>query len=131
MGFSVPIVLPVQKRRDIARFFPFSPKSLALVYMGLGVLALALFAVLLWYAWRANIATFREYVGGEQTQKFSETFDRQGAEGLTAAIAVRLKNLSRDEIIVFADPAKRLLAGNLNGWPPQIPETPGTYGLVI
>ncbi len=115
----------------MSRFFHFSPKRLALVYIGLGVLALALFAVLLWYAWRANIATFREYVGGEQTQKFSETFDRQGAEGLTAAIAVRLKNLSRDEIIVFADPAKRRLAGNLNGWPPQIPETPGTYGLVI
>ena len=115
----------------MSRFFRFSPSRLALVYIGLGVLALALFAVLLWYAWRANLATFREYVGGEQTQKFSETFDRQGAEGLSAAIAARLKNLPRDEIIVFADPAKRRLAGNLNGWPPQIPETPGTYGLVI
>jgi PAS domain S-box-containing protein len=115
----------------MSRFFRFSPSRLALVYIGLGVLALALFAVLLWYAWRANLATFREYVGGEQTQKFSETFDRQGAEGLSAAIAARLKNLPRDEIIVFADPAKQRLAGNLNGWPPQIPETPGTYGLVI
>jgi PAS domain S-box-containing protein len=115
----------------MSRFFRFSPSRLALVYIGLGVLALALFAVLLWYAWRANLGTFREYVGGEQTQKFSETFDRQGAEGLTAAIAARLKNLPRDEIIVFADPAKQRLAGNLNDWPPQIPEPPGTYGLVI
>jgi C4-dicarboxylate-specific signal transduction histidine kinase len=115
----------------MSRFFRFSPSRLALVYIGLGVLALALFAVPLWYAWRANIAAFREHVGGEQTQKFSETFDRQGAEGLTAAIAVRLKNLPRDEIIVFADPAKQRLAGNLNEWPPQIPEPPGTYGLVI
>ena len=131
MEFRTPIVLPVQGRRDMSRFFRFSPSRLALVYIGLGVLALALFAVPLWYAWRTNLATFREYVGGEQTQKFSETFDRQGAEGLTAVIAVRLKNLPRDEIIVFADPAKRRLAGNLNEWPPQIPETPGTYGLVI
>jgi C4-dicarboxylate-specific signal transduction histidine kinase len=115
----------------MSRFFRFSPSRLALVYIGLGVLALALFAVLLWYAWRANLATFREYVGGEQTQKFSETFDRQGAEGLSAAIAARLKNLPRDEIIVFADPAKQRLAGDLNAWPPQIPEAPGTYGLVI
>jgi C4-dicarboxylate-specific signal transduction histidine kinase len=115
----------------MSRFFRFSPSRLALVYIGLGVLALALFAVPLWYAWRANIAAFREHVGGEQTQKFSETFDGQGAEGLTAAIAVRLKNLPRDEIIVFADPAKQRLAGNLNEWPPQIPEPPGTYGLVI
>ena len=131
MRFSAPIVLPVQNRRAMSRFFRFSPSRLALVYIGLGVLALALFAVLLWYAWRANLATFREYVGGEQTQKFSETFDRQGAEGLRAAIAARLKNLPRDEIIVFADPAKQRLAGNLNDWPPQIPEAPGTYGLVI
>ena len=115
----------------MSRFFRFSPSRLALVYIGLGVLALALFAVPLWYAWRANLATFREYVDGEQTQKFSETFDRQGAEGLSAAIAARLKNLPRDEIIVFADPAKQRLAGNLNDWPPQIPEAPGTYGLVI
>src|SRR5262249_9721264 len=131
MGFSTTIVLPVQNRRDMSRFFRFSPSRLALVYIGLGVLELALFAVPLWYAWRANIAAFREDVGGEQTQKFSETFDRQGAEGLTAAIAVGLKNLPRDEIIVFADPAKQRLAGNLNEWPPQIPEPPGTYGLVI
>ena len=131
MEFRTPIVLPVQYRRDMRRFFRFSPLRLALLYIGLGVLALALFAVPLWYAWRANLAAFREYIGGEQTQKFSATFDRQGAKGLTAAIAVRLKNLPRDEIIVFADPAKRRLAGNLNGWPPQIPETPGTYGLVI
>ena len=115
----------------MSRFFRFSPSRLALVYIGLGVLALALFAVPLWYAWRTNLATFREYVGGEQTQKFSETFDRQGTEGLTAVIAARLKSLPRDEIIVFANPAKRRLAGNLNEWPPQIPETPGTYGLVI
>ena len=131
MGFSVSIVLPVQNRRDMSRFFRFSPSRLALVYIGLGVLALALFAVPLWYAWRANLATFREYVGGEQTQKFSETFDHQGAEGLTAAISARMKNLPRDEIVVFANPAKQRLAGNLNEWPPQIPEQPGTYGLII
>src|ERR1700750_3189288 len=110
----------------MSSFFRFSPSRLALVYIVLGVLALALFAVPLWYAWRANIATFREYVGGVQTQNFSETFYRQGPQGLTAAIRARLKNLPRDEIIVFADPAKQRLAGNLNEWPPQIPEPPGT-----
>src|SRR5262249_2069428 len=131
MGFSTRIVLPVQNGRDMSRFFRFSPSRLALVYIGLGVLALALFAVPLWYAWRANIATFREYVGGEQTRNVSETFYRQGAEGLTAAISARRKNLPRDEIVVFANPAKQRLAGNLNEWPPQIPEQPGTYGLII
>jgi C4-dicarboxylate-specific signal transduction histidine kinase len=131
MRCSAPLIPSVQYRRDMSRFFRFSPSRLALVYMGLGVVALALFAVPLWYAWRANIATFREYVSGEQTQNFSEVFVRQGAEGLTAAIGARLKKLVGDEIMVFADPAKQRLAGNLPEWPPQIPELPGTYGLAI
>jgi PAS domain S-box-containing protein len=131
MEFSARIVLPVQYRRHMSRFFRFSPSRLALVYIGLGVLALALFAVPLWYGWRANIATFREYVGGEQTKEFLEKFDTDGAEGLADKIASRVSNLSGDEVIVFADPAKQRLAGNLNDWPPQIPDAPGTYGLVI
>ena len=41
------------------RFFRFSPSRLALAYVALSVLVLALFAIPLWYAWRVNISTFR------------------------------------------------------------------------
>ena len=44
------------------RFFGFSPSRLALGYIALSVLALALFAIPLWYGWRVNISTFRAYV---------------------------------------------------------------------
>ena len=45
-------------------------------YIALSVVALALFAVPLWYGWRANISTFRAYVQGEDTQKLVDIFDR-------------------------------------------------------
>src|SRR4029434_4521343 len=32
---------------------------------------------------------------------------------------------------VFADPSKRRIAGNLAAWPAEVPDGPGTYGLVI
>ena len=53
--------------------FRFSPSRLALVYIALGVLALGLFAIPLWYAWRVNISTFRAYVR-ERTRKDSWTY---------------------------------------------------------
>jgi hypothetical protein len=44
------------------KFFLFCPSRLALGYIALSVLALALFAIPLWYGWRVNISTFRAYV---------------------------------------------------------------------
>ncbi len=56
------------------RSFRFSLSRLALVYIALSVLALALFAIPLWYAWRANISTFRAYVQGEELQRLADIF---------------------------------------------------------
>ena len=113
------------------KFFRFSPTRLALAYIALSVLALALFAIPLWYAWRVNLSTFREYIQGEDMQRLLEAFDREGAKGLTAAMESQLRSLPSDEIIVFADASKLQLAGNLPAWPAEVPDTPGTYGLVI
>lgn len=113
------------------KFFRFSPTRLALAYIALSVLALALFAIPLWYAWRVNLSTFREYVQGEDMQRLLEAFDREGAKGLTAAMESQLRSLPSDEIIVLADASKLRLAGNLPAWPAEVPDTPGTYGLVI
>ena len=113
------------------KFFRFSPSRLALAYIALSVLALALFAIPLWYAWRVNLSTFREYVQGEDMQRLLEAFDREGAKGLTAAMESQLRSLPSDEIIVLADASKLRLAGSLPAWPAEVPDTPGTYGLVI
>src|SRR5713226_1924829 len=113
------------------RFFRFSLSRLALVYIALSVLVLALFAIPLWYAWRVNIATFRAYVQGEDVPRLVEVFDREGAKGLATAMESRVRSLPGDEIMVFADASKLRLAGNLSAWPAEVPDASGTYGLVI
>src|SRR5512132_852396 len=109
----------------------FSPSRLALGYISLGLAALALFAIPLWYSWRANISTFREYVQEEDVQKLIDIFHREGAKGLATAVESYAKSLPDDRIIVLADRSKLRLAGNLTGWPVEVPDVPGTYGLVI
>ena len=109
----------------------FSPLRLAFGYIALGVVALGLLALPLWYSWRTNLATFKAYVHGADQQRLVEVFDREGANGLTATIASLAASLPGGEIMIFADPSRRLLAGNLSAWPAQIPDEPGTYGLVI
>ncbi len=109
----------------------FSPSRLGLAYIGLGVLALALFAIPLWLAWQTNLSTFKAYVHGEDVQRLVDVFDREGATGLAAAMDAEAASLPRSEIMVFADPSKRRLAGNLPIWPPEVPDAPGAYGLVI
>jgi PAS domain S-box-containing protein len=113
------------------RFFRFSPSRLALIYIVLSLFVLALFAIPLWYAWRENLSTFREYVPGEDMQRLMEVFDREGAKGLATAMESQLGSLPGDEIMVFADASKLRLAGNLPAWPAEVPDAPGTYGLVI
>ena len=113
------------------RALRFSPSRLALGYIALSVLALALFAVPLWYGWRTNLSTFKAYVEGEELQSLVEVFAREGASGLTAAMASRAASLPGGHVMILADPSKRRLAGNLPAWPAQIPDAPGTYGLVI
>ena len=113
------------------KFFRFSPSRLALVYIALSVLALALFAIPLWYGWRANISTFRAYVQGEDLQRLVDVFHMEGAKGLAAAMESQVRSLPADRIMVFADASKVRLAGNLPGWPAEVPDAPGTYGLVI
>src|SRR5215470_4738927 len=113
------------------RFFRFSPSRLALVYVALSLLALALFAIPLWYAWRANLSTFREYVPGQEMQRLVDIFQRDGANGLASAMESQAGSLPNDNIMVFADASKQRLAGNLKSWPAEVPDAPGTYGLVI
>ena len=115
----------------VAQLFRLSPSSLAAGYIAVGVLALALFAIPLWYGWNVNSATFKVYLQGEEVQGLVDVFGREGATGLAAAIEAKLATLPDDEVIALADPSKKRLAGNLPAWPPEIPDAPGTFGLEI
>ena len=109
----------------------FTPARFALSYIALGVVALALLAVPLWYGFRANLGTFRSYVPAAEVQKFVEIFDRDGPQAVAAALDAYAKALPPDQLALFSDPQKRRLAGNLPHWPANVPDMPGTYGLVI
>ena len=106
-----------------------TPWRIALGYIAFSVLALALFAMPLWYGWRANIGTFRTYVP-EEMQVLTDLFHREGAAAVTEAVRSHSR-LPRDEVVLFAGPGKEVLAGTLRAWPPEVPDAPGTYGLMI
>jgi hypothetical protein len=110
------------------KLFRLSPFRLALSYIALGASVLALFAVPLWLSWQENLTTFRAYVQGADIQGFVETFEREGPEGLAQAIQQSASRNSVDDIVVFADPSGRWLAGNVPIWPAEVPEEGGTYG---
>jgi PAS domain S-box-containing protein len=113
------------------RLFRFSPSRLALLYIVLSGLVLGLFAIPLWYVWRVNYSTLRTYVHAEDTQRMVDTFEREGVKGLAAAIDSRVATLPGDELLLLADPSKVRVAGNLPAWPSEVPDSPGTSGLVI
>src|SRR2546425_7893355 len=111
--------------------FRFSPSRLALVYVALSALVLGLFAIPLWYVWRVNYSTLRTYIDAEDVRTMMDTFEREGPTGLAAAIEARVRILPRDEILLLADPSKARVAGNLLAWPAEVPDSPGTSGLII
>jgi PAS domain S-box-containing protein len=115
----------------VINLFRFVPIRSALLYIVPGALVFLVSATLLWYAWRAHLSTFQAYVQGEDLQRLAGVFEREGASGLATWIDSQVRRLGPGEILVFADPAKRRLAGNLPEWPAEVPDAAGTYGLVV
>jgi PAS domain S-box-containing protein len=64
-------------------------------------------------------------------QRLVDLFHRDGPQALAAAMDAYANGLPPEEIAILADPQKRRLAGNLPRWPAEVPDAPGTYGLVI
>ena len=104
----------------------------ALGYIALSITVLALFAAPLWYTWRQNVEQVRTELLREDVQGLTEIFDNQGPEVLAAVIAARVKNQHvAYSIILFTDARLSPLAGNLETWPPEAPDTPGVHKLTI
>src|SRR5918998_1055894 len=74
-----------------------------------------LFAVPLWHAWRVNVGTLRVFVP-EDMQALPDLFHRQGADAVAAAVRSRSDPTGR-EVIVFAGPAREVVAGTMRRWP--------------
>src|SRR5215475_8569322 len=81
------------------RLFRFSPYRLALIYVLLCALVLAIFVIPLGYVWRLNYSTFRTYVDGQTRETMVGIFEKEGPTALAAAIDARVGTSPRDEII--------------------------------
>ncbi|MEO8381538.1 MAG: ATP-binding protein [Acidobacteriota bacterium] len=112
----------------IERLFS-KPWRIALAYIVFSMLALALFAMPLWHAWRFNVGTLRVFVP-EDMEALPDLFHREGPAAVAAAVRAR-RDPGGLEVIVFAGPGRKVLAGTLRRWPREIPDAPGTYGHVI
>ena len=81
-------------------------------------------------ALRANAVLLRELALPFLSGPVDPALQKKVAE-LAALIESQAANYPRDEIVVLANPSKFRVAGNLATWPAEVPESPGTYGLVI
>jgi signal transduction histidine kinase len=109
-----------------------SALSLALGYIGLGVVALILFAAPLWYAWQVTIAESRVENLQMDAQRLGDVYRRDGAEGLKNYIDTRVgMQIVGERILLLTDAAGHPLAGNLPAWPPKVPVAPGNYDTEI
>jgi signal transduction histidine kinase len=109
-----------------------SAYTLAVGYVLLGLVTLALFAAPLWYAWRVTIADSRTEILLEDTQRFTEVFRQQGPQGLAAFIEERMRmQIAAERLLLLSDPSLKPLAGNLPEWPAEIPVAPGTYNVTM
>ncbi len=109
-----------------------SALTLAIGYVALGVVALALFAAPLWYAWQVTIEDGRIEMIHDDVQRFVEVYDRRGESGLAEFIAQRVSlQIAGDRLLFMADRQLHPLAGNLPAWPSAVPNAPGLYTLTL
>jgi signal transduction histidine kinase len=114
------------------KFARSSALTLAVAYISLGLVALALFAAPLWYAWRVTIQEGRNEVLQSDAQRLTEVFRRDGPSGLVSYINARLDlQIAGERLLLLADGSLRPLAGNVAEWPSTVPPTAGSYSVKL
>ncbi|MDB5962494.1 MAG: sensor histidine kinase [Massilia sp.] len=98
----------------------FSALNVALSFITVSLVALALFATPLWYGWRNTIEEARVTLLEADARRLTDLFAAQGVNALDAAIKTQVGSQFRrtDNIVtLLADPALRKRSGNLPAWP--------------
>src|SRR5277367_1495419 len=112
----------------MTRMIRSSALSLALGYVALGILALVLFAAPLWYAWQVTIQEGRIEILQVDSQRLTEVFRREGADGARSFIDARVRmQIASERILLPTDASLHPLSGNLPVWPADVPLVPGNY----
>jgi signal transduction histidine kinase len=116
----------------MVKYLRSSALRLALGYIAVSLAVLGLFAAPLWYAWRQNVQEVRTELLREDAQSLADIFRNQGPEVLAAVIDARCKNQQLpNSLILFTDPTHSRLAGNLDAWPPEAPDSPGVHRVTL
>src|SRR5579863_2161835 len=109
-----------------------SALSLALGYVALGIVALVLFAAPLWYAWQVTIQEGRIEILQVDSQRLTEVFRREGADGARSFIDARVRmQIASERILLLTDASLHPMSGNLAAWPSNVPTVPGNYKVKI
>ena len=109
-----------------------SAVRLALGYIAVSIAVLGLFAAPLWFAWRQNVQEVRTELLREDAQSLADIFHNQGPDVLAAVIDARVKSQHvANSLILFTDPSRARLAGNLDTLPPDVPEAPDVNKLTL
>ena len=105
---------------------------LAVGYIGLGCVALVLFAAPLWYAWQGTIQAGRAEILHADMQRLSDVYNVDGVDGVKSFIDERVRmQIAGDRILLLTDSSLHPLAGNLAAWPRHVPAAPGDYRLEV
>jgi signal transduction histidine kinase len=100
-------------------------------YVLLGIVALVVFAVPLWYAWSVTIFEGRQEILRDDATRLTDVFRRDGVEGLTSYINARVgMQIAFERTLLLTDSRYRRLAGNLAAWPAGIPDKPGMNAVI-
>ena len=120
---------PVRKTSSYVRSTAF---ALALGYVGLGLLAMAFFAMPLWYSWRVIFRDSLMRQTQEEAERMTQVYEQRGADRLEALINERMKvNIVGDRMYLFASPTFEAIAGNVPTWPAGVPAKSGSYTMTL
>ena len=111
----------------------FSARSVALSFVAVSLVVLALFATPLWYTWRETIEEGRVRVLKADARRLVNVFNQQGVAPLQSAIEIQVgtQAAGAEDLVLFADSSLARLAGNLPAWPHEVSAEPGMSTLWI
>lgn len=107
----------------------FSAFTVALGFVFVSAVALALFATPIQYAWHEIVEERSTERLREDAQRLENVLRRNGQDALKTVIDAMVEAQQPDDekFILLADRSLKPITGNLTIWPSTIPDTPGTY----
>lgn len=102
----------------------FSARTIAVGYVAVSLLVLAMFAGPLWYTWKTTVEGVRTELLQTDTERLSRLFASNGPGALSVAIEAQTSGTYQGvgRLMLFMAPNGVKLAGNLDAWPKGAPE---------